>query len=108
MKFDVVLTHGAERDLEEFYDCIAETDSLINAERALQRLLDVVGTLANHPQRGAEPQELRALGMHEYRQVLVKSYRVIYRVWSKNVAVYLIVDGRRDMQSSLSRRLLGG
>jgi toxin ParE1/3/4 len=33
---------------------------------------------------------------------------VIYRVLDRQVAVYLIADGRRDMQSLLARRLLEG
>jgi toxin ParE1/3/4 len=32
---------------------------------------------------------------------------VIYRVVGNRVVIYLIVDGRRDMQSVLARRLLG-
>ncbi|NBS83035.1 MAG: type II toxin-antitoxin system RelE/ParE family toxin, partial [Betaproteobacteria bacterium] len=34
-------------------------------------------------------------------------YRVIYRVADNKVIIYLIVDGRRDMQAVLARRLLG-
>jgi toxin ParE1/3/4 len=33
-------------------------------------------------------------------------HRIIYRVMDKKVYVLLIVDGRRDMQSLLQRRLL--
>jgi toxin ParE1/3/4 len=32
---------------------------------------------------------------------------VIYRVADNRVIIYLIADGRRDMQSVLARRLLG-
>jgi len=32
---------------------------------------------------------------------------VIYRVTGSHVIIYLIADGRRDMQSVLARRLLG-
>ena len=39
---------------------------------------------------------------------MLKPYRVIYRVVGSQVVIYLIVDGRRDMQSVLARRLLGG
>lgn len=35
-----------------------------------------------------------------------KPYRIIYRVVSKNVYVFLVVDGSRDMQSLLQRLLL--
>ncbi|PKQ02736.1 MAG: plasmid stabilization protein, partial [Alphaproteobacteria bacterium HGW-Alphaproteobacteria-11] len=31
----------------------------------------------------------------------------IYRTIDKRVVIYLIADGRRDMQSLLARRLLG-
>jgi toxin ParE1/3/4 len=47
-----------------------------------------------------------SLGIREYREVFFKPYRIIYRVMDKNVYVLLIVDGRRDMQSLLQRRLL--
>ena len=37
---------------------------------------------------------------------LFKPYRVIYRVLGNVVHVFLIADGRRDMQTLLQRRLL--
>jgi len=40
--------------------------------------------------------------MLEYRQVLYKPYRVIYRVHHVRVLIYLIADGRRDLQSFVS------
>ena len=60
--YQVLLTQGAEQDLEALYDYIAEFDCLANANSVLDR----------------------------------------------QVLIYLIVDGRRDMQSLLSRRLLAG
>ena len=48
-----------------------------------------------------------ALGIKEYRHTSFKPYRVIYRVVGTQVVTHLIVDGRRDMQSVLARRLLG-
>ena len=59
------------------------------------------------PERGSYPKELVGLGIKEYRQTFFKPYRVIYRVTGSQVIVYLIADGRRDMQTVLARRLLG-
>lgn len=64
-------------------------------------------TLAASPQRGSFPGELLTLGIRDYRQAFFKPYRVIYRVLGDQVYVYLIADGRRDMQALLQRRLLG-
>ena len=106
-RFEVLLTESAERDLEEIHDYIAEFDSPDKADHVLGRLLEATGKLATFAERGAWPKELLALGIREYRQTFFKPYRVIYRVVSTQVFVYLIVDGRRDMQSLLVRRLLG-
>ncbi len=106
MKHEVLLTAGAEKDLEEIFDYIAEFDSPVNANHVLDQLLKVTDSLATFPERGSYPKELLALGMREYRQAFFKPYRLIYRVIGKRVFIYLIADGRRDMQSLLSRRLL--
>jgi toxin ParE1/3/4 len=102
----VFLTEGADRDLEEIYDHLAEVDSEASAQALLGQLLEIADTLAEFPERGACPKELQAVGLREYRQVIFKRYRVIYRVSGKRIFVYLIVDGRRDVQSLLERRLL--
>lgn len=105
-KYGVLLTQGAEQDLESIYDYIAQFDCKANADRVLDRLLEIVGHLATFPERGAYPKELAALGIREYRQIAFKPYRAIYRVIGRKVYIYLIADGRRDMQSLLARRLL--
>lgn len=107
MRYEVLLTEGAERDLEELYDYVARFDSPANADHLLDRLTEAVENLATFPERGAYPQELLALGIREYRQAYFKPYRVIYRLLGKQVFIYLIADGRREMQSLLARRLMG-
>ncbi len=106
-RYAVLLTEGAEQDLEAIYDYIAQYDSPANANRVLDRLMDVTESLANFPERGTYPKELVALGIRDYRQTSFKPYRVIYRVLERKVYIYLIADGRRDMQSLLAQRLLG-
>ncbi|WPC04515.1 type II toxin-antitoxin system RelE/ParE family toxin [Pseudomonas benzenivorans] len=104
--YTVLMTAGAERDLESIYDYIVEFDSLANADHVLEHLLQGIRNLERFPERGAHPRELSALGIREYRQALYKPYRIIYRILGEQVHIYLIADGRRDMQSLLYRRLL--
>ena len=106
-RYEVLLTQGAEHDLESIHDYIAEFDRLANANLILDRLTEVAEGLTQFPVRGSYPKELVALGIKEYRQTSFKPYRVIYRVLASQVVIYLIVDGRRNMQSVLARRLLG-
>jgi toxin ParE1/3/4 len=107
MKFEVVLTADAERDLEDLHDYIAEHHSWRAANHVLDRLLEVAAGLAVEPQRGTTPKELRELGIEEFRQVFFKPYRVIYRVVERQVVVMVVADGRRELALLLARRVLG-
>ena len=107
MRFEVLVTEDALRDLEEIHDYIAEHDASANADYVLDRINETVESLSTFPERGSHPKELLALGIREYRQTFFKPYRVIYRVIGQRVYIYLIADGRRDMQTFLARRLLG-
>jgi toxin ParE1/3/4 len=106
-KLKVLLTKGTEQDLEAVHDYIFEFNCVANANHVLDELMNVAESLSKFPERGSYPKELVGLGIKEYRQAFFKPYRVIYRVTGSQVIIYLIADGRRDMQTVLARRLLG-
>ena len=106
MTFAVLLTNYAARDLDEIYDHIALHDAPQKADYVLEQIEKAFSGLSESPERGAYPKELLSMGIREYREVFFKPYRIIYQVMDNNVYVLLIVDGRRDMQLLLQRRLL--
>ncbi|MEH6606950.1 MAG: type II toxin-antitoxin system RelE/ParE family toxin [Pseudomonadales bacterium] len=105
MPYGVLLTDSAVIDLEELDEFILTNDSVESADYVLGKLDEVIATLAEFPERGSYPPELSALGIQDYREIFFKPYRVIYRVLENKVYIYLVVDGRRDMQTLLERRL---
>jgi toxin ParE1/3/4 len=106
MSFTVFLTEDATRDLEAIYDYVASRDSSEKADYVLEKFEELFNSLSESPERGSYPKELLSLGIREYRTIYFKPYRVIYRVIKQKIYIYLIADGRRDMQSLLERRLL--
>jgi toxin ParE1/3/4 len=106
VRHEVLLTRGAEQDLRAIYEYIVEVDGVQRASHVLDQLMRAADSLAHFPERGTRPKELVALGIDEFRQTAFKPYRLIYRVHAKKVIIMLIVDGRRDLQSVLARRLL--
>ncbi len=106
MRHAVLLTAGAERDLASIHQHMAESQSERAADRVLERLLEISQRLSDYPERGSHPRWLRALGIREFRQVMMKPYRISYRVVGLQVVIVLIADGRRDMQTLLAHRLL--
>lgn len=106
-RYRVLLTRGAEQDIQSICDYIAEHDEPANAERVLDRLLATTTQLSVMPERGSYPREMLELGIRDFRQVFFKPYRLIYRVIGSEVMVFVIADGRRNLQSLLTQRLLG-
>jgi len=106
MPYRVLLTRHAVNDLEELDTWIATHDSPERADYVTDSISEVLQKLTKLPERGTYPKELSALGIHEFREVFFKPYRIIYRVEHRTAYIYLIADGRRDMQTLLSRRLL--
>jgi toxin ParE1/3/4 len=106
-RFEVELTAGAEGDLESIFDYLAENRSIEQANELLDVLLAKIQTLEHYPLRGSIPKELQSIGIREFRQLLLRPYRLIYRVIGQKVFITVIADGRRDMQALLERRLLG-
>ncbi|KKO44287.1 plasmid stabilization protein [Arsukibacterium ikkense] len=104
----VYLTDAARQDLLDLYQYVQLNDAPGKADYVLDQLQQLVTSLAELPTRGVVVKELATLGIHEYRELYFKPYRVIYRQLPSGVYVFLIADGRRNMQSLLQRRLLLG
>jgi len=106
MRYKGLITPGAQRDLEEITDHIAEHDSPLKADQVLNRPVEVIYGLSNFPERGSFARELLAVGIKDFRQVFFKPYRIVYRVIKSTVYVLVVAGGRRDVQALLMRRLL--
>ena len=106
MIYEVILTQDAENDLITIYDYKASSQSINKAKALLNDLEATLLNLSTFPERGSYPKELLQWGIKEYRQVFCKTYRLIYRVVEHTVYVQLIVDGKRNMESLLSKRLI--
>jgi toxin ParE1/3/4 len=106
MPLRILLTDDAARDLSDIHAYIAANDSPQAAEHVLAGIEKAVENLRALPDRGRYPAELASLGIRDYREILFKPYRILYRIFEANVTIYLIADGRRDLQTLLTLRLM--
>ncbi|SKA16939.1 toxin ParE1/3/4 [Enhydrobacter aerosaccus] len=106
-RYAVRLTEQALLDLDDIALYIAHHDTPQRAEYVAQQIERAFSSLSTLPSRGAHPRELLEMGNRMFREIHFKPYRVIYRVYEREVVIFLIADGRRDMRSLLARRLLG-
>jgi len=104
--YRVRLAEDAEQDLIDIYRYVATHDSVEKATNVLDQLELLCSRLAELPGRGHFPPELERVGVTSCREVHFKPYRVIYELIRQDVFIHCVLDGRRDMQSLLTRRLL--
>jgi len=106
MKFSVTLIQESEDDLLDIYGYILNDDSPAHAEYVLLKLQEACISLEEMPERGHIPPELERIGTSEFQEIHFKPYRIIYEIDKKTVFIHCILDGRRDIQDLLERRLL--
>lgn len=104
-RYRVRWAETASRDLEEIAEFIA-IDSRSKAERVLERIEARASRLESEPQRGRVPPELAQFGIRTWREILVRPYRLVYRLDGDTVSVLAVFDGRRDLEDVLLERLV--
>jgi plasmid stabilization system protein ParE len=104
-RFRVRWAEIAVRDLEEIVSYVA-LDSEIDATRVLKRIDTRAAALESSPARGRVVPELAHFGMRTWRELVVRPYRLVYRIEGDTVTVLAVFDGRRDLEDVLLERLL--
>jgi plasmid stabilization system protein ParE len=92
---ELIWTEAALSDL----DAIADYIALENHEAArglVQRGFDHVAQLAQYPESGSRPRELRG---SRYRQIVEPPCRVFYRYDGERVFVLYVMRGERHLQA---------
>jgi len=103
--FRILWAAVAERDLLGIVDFIAEDDPG-TALDIVRKIKSGTGKLSRSPGRGRIVPELLKHGISRYREIVIKPWRVIYRIEEKSVYVVSVIDGRRNVEDVLLARLL--
>lgn len=94
--FKVFITQNAQDDLRHIYSYIAE-DSISNAKIFVSELEEKINTLATLPERASYIPE-NVFFSTDYRQLIHRKYRVIYRIDRKNVFVLRVIHGSKLLE----------
>ncbi len=105
MPYTVMLLETASKDLEAIYRYLNKSVSNSKALKEIEYLEKACDSLSENPERGNVPRELEKTGAFDYRQIISKSYRIIYQIIENNVFIFGIIHGRRNVQEILRQRL---
>jgi toxin ParE1/3/4 len=104
-RFEVRWTLVAADDLDRTLTYL-ETENPSAASDVGERLYAAVESLETMPARGRVVPELARFSIADYRELIVRPYRIVYRITGAVVHVHGVLDGRRTLKPLLLERLL--
>lgn len=105
MPYTVFFLEDAVTDLEAIYRYIRKYGNKNAATDMLSNIREACNSLSEHPDRGHIPDSLSNFGRFEYRQIIVKKYRIIYQLADPNVFIFGIIHENRSIGEILRQRI---
>ena len=91
----VIWSHPAKRDLRNIHDHIA-SDSKFYAKKVVQDIVEESEKLEDFPLFGRMVPELEDPNV---RELIVYSYRLIYKISSDTIEILALIHGKQDFLS---------
>ena len=106
MKSYIVISRDAECDLIDIWSYFASKEGIIEADKILSLIEETIKSIQTFPNKGHFPPELERLNESNYREIHCLPYRIIYKINKSEIVIHCVLDGRRDMHSLLTERLI--
>jgi plasmid stabilization system protein ParE len=103
--YDVRWSDTSEKDLISIIEYIA-IDSPSIAFEKFKEIKECASNLYAYPDRGRIVPELQEQGIMQYRELIISSWRVIYRISKKSVYVLSVLDSRQNVEDILLNRFI--
>ena len=106
MPFTVLLLEDSIKDIETIYRYILRSGNKAAAKDMIASIREACDSLSENPERGHILTALSQIGQFEYRQIIVKKYRIIYQLAKPNIFIFGIIHGNRNISEVLRQRIL--
>ena len=91
--YNFYITKRAEQDILDIWNYICD-DSKIKAKNFVDQIENKINKLRKYPQRCPVINETEFLGI-EYRHLVIRNYRIIFKIDNENVYIMRILNGSR-------------
>lgn len=105
--YSILWTTHAREDLFEIIEYIA-FDNKPLALNILNQIEEKVTQLEIFPNRGRVVPELKAFNFFTYREIILSPWRIIYKIEADVVYIISVLDGRRNIEDLLMKKLILG
>ena len=104
-QYEVLWSESAEDDLMRILEYIA-VDDLQNAQNLFKKIKENADSLYIHLNRGRIVPELKDHGILQYREIIVRPWRILYLISKQDVYVLAVIDSRQNFEDILVERFV--
>mgnify|MGYP000849914591 FL=1 len=108
MKKKIVWSQDASDDLIDIVTYIKEKSGKNIATEIYQRIITHVEKIDIFPEGGRVVPELISIGVLDIREIIENPWRVFYRITSTEVQIISVIDGRRNIEEILYKKVIDG
>lgn len=103
-KFKITIPSVVKQDIEEII-LYYQKDRKDYARYVYDRIVFRIQTLETFPEKGRIVPELQKNNIIGIREVVESYWRIIYRIENDSVIILAVIDGRRNVDDILIRKL---
>ena len=104
----IVWSQDASNDVIDIVLYIKEKSGKGIANEIYQRIVSHVEEIDVFPERGRVVPELMSIGVIDIREIIEKPWRIFYRIVSDEIQIISVIDGRRNVEEILYKKVIDG
>lgn len=108
MKNKIIWAKDASDDLIDIVTYIKEKSGKKIANEIYNRILSHVEKIDIFPEIGRITPELMSIGVIGIREIIESPWRIFYRITGKEIQVISVIDGRRNVEEILYKKIIDG
>ena len=108
MKQKIVWSQDANDDLIDIVTYIKEKSGKNVATEIYERIINHVEKIEIFPEAGRVIPELMSIGVIDIREIIETPWRIFYRITSTDIQIISVIDGRRNVEELLYKKVIDG
>jgi addiction module RelE/StbE family toxin len=103
-KFRVVIPPSVKKDLRDIVEYYYEVNQQYS-RKIFGKIVERISELEGFPEKGRVVPELRDHNIVTYKELIEEPYRIIYKISNEEILIVAVIDGRRNVEEILIRKL---
>ncbi|MDR1804583.1 MAG: type II toxin-antitoxin system RelE/ParE family toxin [Treponema sp.] len=108
MKHEIIWSKDAGDELAEIISYIKYNTGKMTAEKIYKKIINKVNQISENPEGRRIAPLLKEFGINYIHQLNVSPWIIFYKVVNKKMEIISIIDGRRNLEEILYRKMMDG